>query len=355
MNIVFNKYLNSTKVVDLFCGIGGLTHGLIKEGFQVSAGYDIDPSCKYPYESNNESEFLCEDICNLNSSNLNKKFENSKIKVLVGCAPCQPFSTYSFKSKDKEKWRLLYEFSRLIKEVQPDIVSMENVPRLAKFDKEPVFPDFIKELEDNGYFVSYKIVNCANYGVPQFRKRLVLMASKFGFIDLIPETHDKINFETVRKAIEGLPKLRDGEFDKIDVLHNAAKLSEINLKRIRQSIQGGTWHDWDEELRLECHKKSSGKNYVSVYGRMSWDLPAPTMTTHCTGLGNGRFGHPEQDRAITLREAAILQSFPKNYKFIKKGDSFKKRTISKHIGNAVPVKLGQVIGRSIKVHFKRFL
>ena len=122
------------------------------------------------------------------------------------------------------------------------------------------------------------------------------------------------------------------------------------MKRIRQSKPGGTWKDWDKDLRLKCHQKSSGETYVSVYGRMSWDKPAPTMTTHCIGIGNGRFGHPEQDRAITLREAALIQTFPRKYKFVEKGKSFRVKQISTQIGNAVPVKLGRVIAKSIKKH-----
>lgn len=343
-----------SKVVDLFCGIGGLTYGMKKAGLEVVAGYDLDNSCRYPYEANNNANFFCEDIMNLNGEILNKHYVNCDVKILVGCAPCQPFSTYSFKSSDKEKWRLLYQFSRLIDEVKPDIISMENVPRLAGFEKEPVFPDFIDNLEKSGYTVSVKIVNCANYGIPQFRKRLVLLASKLGEIKLIPETHNQSNYKTVKNAIGKLPSLKHGETDNKDYLHKASKLKPLNLKRIQQSKQGGTWKDWDKDLWLECHKKSTGKSYVSVYGRMKWNEPSPTITTQCTGIGNGRFGHPEQDRAITLREAAILQSFPKSYKFIKVNERFRVSTISRHIGNAVPVKLGEVIGKSILKHLEEY-
>ncbi len=340
------------KVVDLFCGVGGLTHGLFKEGFNVVAGYDLDEACKYPYEANNKSTFFRRDIVDVSSKEINAHYKNCDIKILVGCAPCQPFSTYSYKTADKNKWQLLGHFARLIQEIQPDIVSMENVPRLAKFTKEPIFKEFLETLNNNGYNCSYKIVNCPDYGIPQHRKRLVLLASKFGKISLIPETHDQDSYKTVKNAIGKLEPLKSGEVSKKDSLHRAAKLSELNLKRIRQSKQGGTWKDWDENLVLECHKKPSGKTYVSVYGRMSWNEPAPTITTHCTGIGNGRFGHPEQDRAITLREAAILQSFPKGYKFIKPNEDFKVKTISTHIGNAVPVTLGRIIGKSIKKHLK---
>lgn len=208
-------------------------------------------------------------------------------------------------------------------------------------------------LKIEGYECSYETVNCAEYGVPQQRKRLVLLASKLGTIKLIPSTHKKdTGYLTVADVIKDMPPLKSGETYLIDPLHRATKLSELNLKRIRQSVPKGTWRDWDKDLQLKCHQKNSGKSYVSVYGRMSWDEPAPTITTHCIGIGNGRFGHPEQDRSITLREAAMLQTFPIYYQFIKKGERYNARTISTHIGNAVPVQLGQIIAQSIYNHIK---
>ncbi|MBK7220057.1 MAG: DNA (cytosine-5-)-methyltransferase [Saprospiraceae bacterium] len=340
-------------VVDLFCGIGGLTHGFIREGFNVVAGIDIDESCKYAFEKNNNSKFLSKSVTDLSSSELNRLFGDSKIKILVGCAPCQPFSSYTFKDpdkKDNDKWKLLYEFQRLILESKPDIISMENVSQLINFKKAPVFDDFIKTLKNEGYFTHFEIVNCPEYGIPQNRKRLVLIASKLGEIDLIPKTHNKDNFITVKDAIGDLPPIEDGEFYHNDKLHFARKLSPLNKKRIQNTPYGGSWRNWSEELMLECHKKESGKSYSSVYGRMKWEEPSPTMTTHCVGYGNGRFGHPEQDRGISLREASILQSFPKKYHFFKKGEEFSSVMIARQIGNAVPVRLGEVIAKSIKKH-----
>lgn len=340
----------SVKVVDLFCGIGGLTHGFIKESLDVVAGYDIDSDCKYAYESNNASEFIEKSIIDVTGEEISEKLSGADVKILIGCAPCQPFSTYSYKNQDPKKIDLLLEFARLIEEVKPDIVSMENVPRLAEFKDDSVFGKFLEILKANDYEVAYKIVNCPEYGIPQHRKRLVLLASRFGKIELIPETHKEENFVTVQDTIGKMPHLKSGESLPTDSMHKAAKLSDLNMKRIRQSKPGGTWKDWDEDLKLKCHLKSSGETYVSVYGRMSWDKPAPTMTTHCIGIGNGRFGHPEQDRAITLREAALIQTFPRRYKLVKKGKPFRVKRISTQIGNAVPVKLGRVIAKSIKLH-----
>lgn len=340
-------------VVDLFCGIGGLAHGFLLEGFNVVAGIDIDESCRYAFEKNNKSKFISKSVTELSSYELNELFGNSKIKILVGCAPCQPFSSYTFKDpdkKDNEKWKLLYEFQRLILETKPDIISMENVSQLINFKKAPVFDDFIGTLEKEGYFTHFEIVNCPEYGIPQKRKRLVLIASKLGNIDLIPKTHNKDNFVTVKDVIGNLPPIEDGEFHPDDQLHFARKLSPMNKIRIKNTPYGGGWRDWPEDLILECHKKDSGKSYSSVYGRMKWDEPSPTMTTHCVGYGNGRFGHPEQDRGISLREASILQTFPKKYIFFDKNENFSTVLIAKQIGNAVPVRLGEIIAKSIKKH-----
>lgn len=341
--------------VDLFCGVGGLTKGLSSEGVKVVLGVDIDKSCEFAYEKNNtKTKFLHKDISKLTAKEISSYYPKDSISILAGCAPCQPFSSYSYKN-NTVKWKLLYEFSRLIKEVQPHIITMENVPTLLRFKKAPVFTDFLDNLKELGYKYSYSIVNCPEYGIPQNRKRLVLFASKFGNISLIPSTHKEDNFKTVRQTIGKLPPINHGETSKKDKLHKSSQLSDINLKRIQQSVPGGSWKDWDEDLLLACHKKESGKSYVSVYGRMEWDKPSPTITTQCNGIGNGRFGHPEQDRAISLREAAMLQTFPKSYKFISKNHSITTRQLATHIGNAVPVKLGKVIGKSIINHIEQVL
>jgi len=198
--------------------------------------------------------------------------------------------------------------------------------------------------------VSWQIVNAQDYGIPQRRKRLILFGSKYGRIDLIEKTVKEGKFKTVKEAIGNLPAVEDGVSHPLDPLHRARKLTDLNKKRILATKEGGSWRDWDDSLKLECHKKENGKEFGSVYGRMKWNDVAPTMTTYCTGLGNGRFGHPEQNRAITLREAALLQSFPRNYDFIDPESVFSAPKIARHIGNAVPVDLGVVIAKSIKNH-----
>jgi DNA (cytosine-5)-methyltransferase 1 len=346
-------------VVDLFCGVGGLAHGFVKQKFIVDAGVDFDKSCKYAFEKNNKSKFFHRDVTDFSSDELRLMYGAGKRKILVGCAPCQPFSIYNYRGSNKsktksidEKWKLLYSFVELIEEVEPEIVSMENVPLLMKFEGGKVFKDFVKRLEAKDYFITYYIVNAQDYGVPQRRRRLVLFGSKHGNIELIEKTVKDKKYVTVKEAIGNLPPVEDGVSHPSDALHKARKLTDLNKRRIQATKEGGFWRDWKKSLWLECHKKESGKSFRSVYGRMKWDEVAPTMTTYCTGLGNGRFGHPEQDRAITLREAALIQSFPKSYKFFDPKGTFSSPVIARHIGNAVPVGLGVAIAKSIKNHIK---
>lgn len=348
-----------TAVVDLFCGIGGLTHGLKKAGLNVVAGIDNDPTCEYAYTVNNKAKFITADVSKFKACDVDALFENADIKILVGCAPCQTFSTQANKYRktiDKEtdfRWNLLRSFANYIQEIKPDIVSMENVPALRGFD---VFIEFVQTLERLGYKVNHQVVDCAKYGMPQKRRRLVLLASKFGDIKLVsPNSKWFKNKKTVRSVLAELPKIGPGQSDNKDPLHRSAGLTDINLKRMQQSKPGGTWRDWDAALLPECYKKESGQTFSSVYGRMCWDEPSPTITTQFYSFGTGRYGHPEQDRAISLREGALLQTFPRTYKFFSDVENMSISTISRHIGNAVPVDLGRVIGISIQEHIKESL
>lgn len=334
--------------VDLFCGAGGLTHGFVKEGIPVVAGIDLDPACAFPYEANNPGQFIQADIKQLEVDQLNQLFDGGDLRILAGCAPCQPFSTYAqrYELDGKDgKWGLLYEFARLAKGTRPDVITMENVPTVAKHE---VFHDFVDTLKRLGYSVWFDVVDSSQYGVPQTRRRMVLLASRHGEIKMIEPTLEKP--KTVRQAIGRLRALSAGEAAPRDKLHVSSTLSEKNLKRIKVSKPGGTWRDWPEHLVADCHRAESGRTYPGVYGRMEWDKPAPTMTTQCYGFGNGRFGHPEQDRAITLREAAIIQSFPRDYAFIPDGGDVNFKVLGRLIGNAVPVDLGRAIARSISTH-----
>jgi DNA (cytosine-5)-methyltransferase 1 len=340
--------------VDLFCGAGGLTHGFILEGLPVVAGIDLDPACRFPYEENNgQAKFVERDISKVTVNELKGLFGDSNLTILAGCAPCQPFSTYTQHSKrvkDSRKW-LLYEFARLANGIRPDFIAMENVPTVAKHNDDtekdqPVFHDFVDTLNRLNYKVWFDVVDSSRYGVPQVRRRMVLLASRHGDIEMIEPTHEKP--KTVRDAISYLPRLNAGERDPVDKLHVASTLSTKNLQRIKASKPGGTWRDWPKHLIADCHRAESGRTYPGVYGRMEWGKPAPTMTTQCYGFGNGRFGHPEQDRAISLREAAILQGFPQDYAFVPEDDEVSFRVVGRLIGNAVPIDLSRAMARSIK-------
>ena len=348
--------IKKIEVVDLFCGIGGLSYGMKQAGFDIIAGYDVDKTCRYAYETNTGGQFFDKDIKSVTGNEIKKLYSDTQgsIRVLAGCAPCQPFSSYAFKNKNKDpnKYDLLYEFGRLVEEVEPDVVTMENVAQIFNFKSKPVLHDFVEKLKSLSFSVDLNKVFCPDYGIPQTRKRLVLLASRLGEIKLISPTHKKENYVTVRDVIGDLKPIAAGETDANDPLHHAKALTPINLQRIKATPNGGSWHDWPKELVLDCHKKDKGKTYGSVYGRMEWDKPSPTMTTQCTGLGNGRFGHPEQDRAISMREAALLQTFPKTYKFFQDETNISIAQASRYIGNAVPVRLGEVIAESIINHLK---
>lgn len=337
------------RAIDLFCGAGGLTHGLLQAGIEVVSGFDINEACRYPFERNNGVRFV---RCDLSRPDLDTMVANlggGGPTLVAGCAPCQRFSTYDRHRRGSgESWPLLDTFGGVVARIVPDYVTMENVPGLQS---DPAFARFHRLLTSLGYKVVYDILDCNRYGVPQSRRRLVLLASRAGHIDLPDPTHPTaVSRPTVRSAIGDLPELCIGEADASDRLHAAARMSELNLRRLRASRPGGTWEDWPEELRAACHRKPSGAKYKNVYGRMEWDKPAPTITGQANGFGNGRFGHPDQDRTISLREAALLQTFPRAYEFLAPTDPIKLGEIGVLIGNAVPPRLGYVIGRQILAH-----
>ncbi len=333
--------------VDLFCGVGGLTHGLEMSGIDVVTGYDTDIHCKLPYEINNKARFVNKSVSELSPEELLARYDQSKTRLLAGCAPCQPFSNYTQGLPKDERWGLLSHFARLASATRPELITMENVPDL---ERHSIFLEFVNILLNVGYKVWWKVVYCPDYGIPQKRKRLVLLASLLGDIELISPTHTQTEYVTLRSAIGFLPRLKAGEINENDPLHRSARLSDINLRRIKASKQGGTWKDWPPELLTECHKKDSGKKYTSVYGRMSWGELSPTVTTQFYNYGSGRYGHPTQARAMSLREAALLQSFPGRYQFIDKDKNYSIVNIARMIGNAVPVLLAKAIGDSLLVH-----
>ena len=343
------KFMKKIEAIDLFCWIWGLSCWLRQANIEVLAWLDFDESCKEIYETNNHARFYWADISKFDFSEFKKLYSKDSIKVLVGCAPCQPFSSHSNKYKRWEsdtRWNLIDHFIRAVDELSPDIVSMENVRGLTK---QKVFADFVQKLKDRNYEVNYEVVYCPEYGIPQARYRLVLIASKIWEIKVPQKTHTKEKFVTVWDVLKKLPDLRAWETYKNDIMHKSLNLTDINIQRIKQSKPKWTWKDWDEKLLPNCYRKQSWATYTAVYGRMSWDDVSPTITTQFFNYGSWRFWHPDQDRALSLREWAILQTFPQNYNFWEKIHITK---VARQIGNAVPPKLGEVIWETIIRHIK---
>lgn len=347
----------NVEAIDFFCGAGGLTRGLLDAGIRVRAGIDIDLTARKTYEHNNYCNgipvaFLLEDVRELDAGKIASLISPGAITVFAGCPPCQPFSRMrTDKTKSVKDLDLLLEFGRLVEQFSPDFVFVENVRGMREHSE--IFLAFIRQLNSAGYKVAYKVVNAADYGVPQRRQRLVLLAAK-GVVPTFPKaTHNRKTWVTVRRAIHDpdlYPPIEAGEEHPNVPNHKASRLSEIMIKRLKKTPKdGGSRSAWDDdpELALRCHRNHNG--HKDVYGRMAWDKVAPTLTTRFTGVSNGRFAHPEQLRGISLREGATLQGFPYRYEFF--GVT---KHISRHIGNAVPPPLARAFGEKI-LELSRYL
>ena len=263
--------------------------------------------------------------------------------LLAGCAPCQPFSKQRRRDRPwgREEATVLGQFARLVRALEPKVVVMENVPGIVTVPGFSSFRRFLKTLIDRGYECDHRVLNARDFGVPQHRRRYVLLAARGSAAALpTPTKEPKSDAVTVRTAIERFPAIDAGEGKPSVPNHYAARLSAKNLARIRATpIDGGSRRDWPDDLTLACHRKTLG--FSDVYGRMWWDRVAPTLTSRCNSLSNGRFGHPEQNRAISLREAAALQTFPDDYEFFGP-----KNRVAGWIGNAVPVKFAEALGKA---------
>lgn len=338
---------SQVSAIDLFCGAGGLSLGLKQAGVKVAAGIDLDPACAYPYKQNIRAKFVSADVTDVTGHQLERLWKGrGRYRLLAGCAPCQPFSSHrrGADTSSEQSWHLLNQFSRLIDETLPDFVTMENVTRLGRME---VFSSFVNHLRQRDYAVDYGNIYGPDFGLPQERRRLVLVASRLGVVRIPIGDTPKGQYRTVRQIIGKLPPLSHGEVDASDPLHTARRLTPINLARMRASRPGGTWRDWPEELLAPCHRKNSGASFQSFYGRMAWDAPAPTITTQSYNFGTGRFGHPQQDRSLTLREAAMLQGFPREYRFVPGDQRPSMNSVGRLIGNAVPPVFGRAVGNVI--------
>lgn len=335
------------KAIDFFCGAGGLSRGLLDAGFEVVAGFDIDSEAAQSYSRNNRpSVFHALDVRDIDLTVLRSltKIRSFKDVVFAGCAPCQPFSQQRKSGHAKHSATLLMEFGRIVEEVRPKAVLIENVPGMARVQGFSTFRRFTRLLEDCGYLLTFDVLDAKHFGVPQTRRRLVLTAIK----DLQPTLPSIIygtarrKYRTVRDAIAHFPEIDAGDEHEGVFNHKTASITELNLERLRHTPHdGGDRRDWPKRLHLKCHQ-GEYKGHTDVYGRMAWDQPAPTLTGRCHSISNGRYGHPEQDRAISLREAAALQTFPDRYEFV--GSN---KHIALQIGNAVPVKFAEHLGRHL--------
>lgn len=339
----------SIKAIDFFCGAGGLTYGLRVAGIKVIAGIDNDATCKTTFESNNQGAvFLKKDITLYSPVDLERDLKiekNDDHMIFAGCAPCQFWSIIrTSKEKSKKTKNLILDFQKFIEYFKPGFVVVENVPGISS-KKESPMGCFIASLRELSYNVAHGITDMSLYGIPQKRKRFTLLASRISQISLPKPTRRKINVRDVLGAKNGFREIGAGTTDKTDFLHAAASLSKKNMDRLRMtSKDGGDRSRWQnkKKYQLACYA-SSEKKFYDTYGRMWWDRPSPTITTKFFSISNGRFAHPEEDRAISLREGATLQTFPKSYKFL----STSMASIAKMIGNAVPPQFAEMIGKQI--------
>jgi DNA (cytosine-5)-methyltransferase 1 len=330
--------------IDVFSGCGGLSEGMHKAGFSTKLAFEIDENASRAYQMNHpKTQVITKDIREVPVEEALKILDGKTIHLLAGCPPCQGFSAMRRLNRpvpvEDERNNLIQDYVRFVKALMPYTIMMENVPALMEYD---LFLKAVKSLKKCGYhWIDYKVVNVRDYGVPQDRKRLVLVGSRLGEIKVAPPTGKK---ETVRSTISKLP-LPQGS---MDLLHRVfpAHTPKV-MERIRITPKnGGGKKDLPKEYLLECHKKAN-IGFNDVYGRLRWDDYSTTITGGCLNPSKGRFLHPEQDRCISAREAALLQSFPKNYKFpldIARAD------LALLIGNALPPRFSYYQSKSIKTH-----
>lgn len=337
------------KAIDFFCGAGGLTRGLLNVGISVLAGVDNDERLRETYTLNNKPcRFINQDINDVQIHELRRELgiQAHDLTLYAACTPCQPFSTLNkLKGKDKRKI-LLLDFAKIVEECPPDFILVENVPGLNNAYGKEIYEEFLSILKGCGFSEAANLLDAKHFGVAQTRKRFILVASRHGDISLPIPQADTSLIATVRECIEKYPAIADGEEPKVYPNHVARKL-QPHHKRIVAAVpkDGGSRRDVaDTSILLKCHQKKPNA-HKDVFGRMAWDEPSPTLTCRCTDVYCGRFIHPEQDRGISLREAAALQTFGDDYEFF--GPSF--LFLSSQIGNAVPVKLAEQLGNSILV------
>ena len=337
------------QAIDLFSGAGGLSQGLKQAEFQVIGAVEFVENFAKSYELNHpKTKMYNVDIRELDPIMLKKNLglRKGQLDLLAGCPPCQGFSTIGTRNKGNKndpRNELVFQITRFVEVLMPKTIMMENVPALIKDIR---MNKLVKDLETLGYIIDKKVLNTADFGMPQSRRRMILLASRKKGLSIDSQNQNLEDVVTVRNAIGNLEKAEESK----DWLHNSlVNYKEKTIKIIKAIPKnGGSRTDLPIELQLNCHKKITG--FKDVYGRMNWDRPSPTITGGCTSASKGRFIHPEEDRAITLREAALLQSFPRDYKFY---SSSSKQEIATMIGNALPPKFIEYHAKGIVKHIKK--
>jgi len=348
-NIILFMIKNKLKAIDFFSGAGGLTHGLMVAGISVIAGIDNDGSCRATFLKNNKGAiFLEKDIIKYSPENLKNDLKikkNDDRMIFAGCAPCQFWSIIrTSKEKSKKTKNLILDFQKFVEYFKPGYVVVENVPGISSKRGSPM-GNFIATLEFLGYNVAHDITDMSLYGVPQKRKRFTLIASRVSKVSLPKPNGKKRTVRNILGVNNGFSKIKAGTKDETTFLHTVASLSKKNLERLKlTTANGGDRSIWQnkKKLKLACYATGE-KKFYDTYGRMWWDKPSPTITTKFFSISNGRFAHPEENRAISLREGATLQTFPKNYEFL--GSSV--ASTARMIGNAVPPSFAKIIGEQI--------
>lgn len=344
---------NKTKIkaIDFFCGGGGMSYGMQKSGIQVLAGIDYEENCRATYEANiKKAKFIKADVFELKEEELEKTLKlkrNDDELLLIGCSPCQFWSIINTdKNKSQKSKNLLVEFERFVKYFNPGYVVVENVPGVLRKKGESGLEAFINWLESNNYTVHFKVHNTNDYGVPQNRKRFTLIANRITKNELEPlKANKKLTVRDVIGEENGFAKINAGHRDETDFNHSVPNVDELTLRRLKEvKKDGGNRLSFanNPELQLDCFI-GRDTSFKDTFGRLWWDRPSPTITTKFFSVSNGRFVHPEENRALSIREGASLQSFPKDYKFI--GTSM--GNLARLIGNAVPPEYAKRVGQAI--------
>lgn len=340
--------------VEVFAGGGGLAVGLREAGFRTVAAVELEPHAAATFKANHSTvQVFRQDVRTVHGSMI-MPLAGGRVDALAACPPCQGFSSLTSKwRKDDPRNSLVAEVGRLADELRPRAIMVENVPGLAQKGR-PLFDALLNQLHCLGYVTNWGVLQVADFGVPQRRRRLVLLAGLGFRIDMPTATHSRTGadglpkWRTVRDAISGLNEpvtfteaKAQGGAQAVN-WHVVRQISPANVERLKRAKPGGSWRDIPEELRVPCHREGYD-GFSNVYGRMVWDEPSVTITAGCTTLSKGRFGHPEQDRTISLREAALLQTFPPDYRF--ETPHFERAC--EIVGNALPCVFAEAIARQV--------